>query len=177
MAYQSNIPLATDQLSISQNDIKNNFVALGTLLNPDSGGITFPLQTGAPAANTKLQMYSINNGAGLPALFIERETGSAYPSPVDFTTKFSNGNGNYCYLPSGVLIQWGTAPTNGGARSFPVAFTVACQSLTATGRTPTTPTDIIVVEANIVSMANYTLVSHFGATPNTTTVSWFAIGV
>src|SRR5438445_164595 len=33
MAYQSNIPQATDQLSVSQGDILNNFAALSTFLN------------------------------------------------------------------------------------------------------------------------------------------------
>lgn len=129
MAYQSTIPAASDQLSVSQGDIQNNFIALSTYLNvnhvdfngADQGKhkfITFPVQLGAPAINAgELGLYSIlNTYTTANELNFINAAGTSIP----FTAR---GTG-FFYLPSGLLIKYGSF-TSAGAGSAAYSFAVS----------------------------------------------------
>lgn len=134
MAYQSNIPQPTDQISVSQADILNNFIALSTFLNinhvdfasADQGKhkfVSFPVQAVAPVTTgTEVALYSKTSAlSGLPELFFrEASSGNEY----EFTT-FGIGPDGYVRTPAGVLIKWGNASANGAAAiTFPVGPTI-----------------------------------------------------
>ena len=67
MAYNQNIPQATDQLSQSQSDILNNFIALQTLI--DVNHVDF-----ASADQGKHKMLELVNQAVVPT-FLATEVG------------------------------------------------------------------------------------------------------
>lgn len=135
MAYQANIPQATDTLSQSQIDILNNFGALSTFLNvnhvdfasSDQGKhkfVTFPVQGSAPVINvgeialfnalssrtSKDELYLVNSlGATVPITESQQVTGSA----------------GWSYLPSGVLLKWGNGSATGLSNiTFPAGATI-----------------------------------------------------
>jgi len=128
MAYQQNIPAATDVKSQSQSDIQGNFQAIKTLIDVNHvtfgaanqgkhNVVTIPLAISSPVAPTFLAteegLYNLVNATtGKNELYVHRQTVDA-PTDVPFTaSKLSNtaiascGNG-WSYLPSGLLIKWG----------------------------------------------------------------------
>lgn len=127
MAYLSNIPQPTDQLSVSQPQILANFTAIGTILDPDTGTVNFVKQLADPTlpANA-IGLYSKDlPGApiaalpdvpeGGPEIYVNRTDGvNNFHIPI--TASFCNANG-YAYLPSGVLLKWGTSTATHGADS------------------------------------------------------------
>lgn len=112
MAYQPNIPAATDQISQSQADIQANFQALAPLVQ---GVIDFPDQSASPPvfpagdvglyAQTPTALQHIQSGVN--ELILVNQAGGMFPisaltiAPGDFC----------CYLPSGVLLKWGNNVT------------------------------------------------------------------
>jgi len=131
MAYQQNIPQPTDQISVSQADILNNFIALSTFLNinhvdfasADQGKhkfVSFPVQAVAPATTaTEVALYSKTSTLlGGPELFFRNaSSGIEY----EFTSAVGATTG-WARFPSGILIKWGNVSANGAAViTFPVA--------------------------------------------------------
>ena len=120
MAYNNNIPQASDQLSQSQADILANFQAIKTLV--DINHVTFdvanqgkhkwvsmPVQSSDPTtAASEMAMYT-KSVSGVPELFIRRQSDGSVLS----CTQATLANPGYTYLPSGLLIKWGTASLTG----------------------------------------------------------------
>jgi hypothetical protein len=129
MAWQPTKPQATDQLSVSQADIQGNFQALNGILNvvnPTVPTISLALIVGDPAPiATGLEMYVKTDGAH-PQLFIQRETASAdVPTIINVTGGHKDANG-WTYLPSGILMLWGTHVLPGVTAAVTATFLVDC---------------------------------------------------
>lgn len=122
MAYQSTKPAATDQISVSQGDLQGNFIAIGTMLDPNLKSVTFP-ETGSHitianevALYAKPSLLAPNDTA---LWFVPENGGTA----VDFTTATKAADG-WCRLPSGIIFKWGTGACAQNAATtvnFPVA--------------------------------------------------------
>lgn len=140
MPYQANIPQAADQISNSQADILGNFQEINTYVAVDHQGFgvvdagkhkhaRFP-QAVAPAAvgATEVGIYAAALG-GAPELYINKTA-----TQVPFTKSVQAGAG-YTYLPSGIIMQWGTvnASHGGTAAAFAIAFPTACVNVHVTG--------------------------------------------
>lgn len=127
MAYSNTIPQATDQLSQSQLQLLNNFMAIQTYLavnhvtfnTADMGKhvfVEFPLQTMAPtfvagetglwnqnfATSTQNETYIRTNfaGGGVDAVPMTASIFGTVAAPA------TNTNG-WTYIPSGFLLKWG----------------------------------------------------------------------
>jgi len=126
MAYQPNIPQATDRLSKSQGDILGNFQALQTFVgvsledfaSPNAGKnkfVNFVDQTGSvPASDApNIIVYNAQDAATVQQLWINNGVDAAFP----FTkaTKASNG---FTYLPSGIIMLWGVINPVVGNNTF-----------------------------------------------------------
>ncbi len=141
MAYTYNIPNAGDQLSVSQGQIKNNFIALGAIAgnSPTNGSqslnsapgigfnfVNFASQGGSvPSTSTNNYIYSgvspttlkpelyINYNAGTQQYSMTGSLLSNTPAPASL----ANG---WTFLPSGLILKWGTAAcTSAVAFNFP----------------------------------------------------------
>jgi len=121
MAYQATIPLATDLQSQSQDDIKNNFVALKDLIDInhitfDTIGVgkhffvQFPVQSPVPVTGGgEMGIYAQTSLlTGNPELVISNE-GSTYIA--EFTGAKRNEQG-YAILPSAIIMKWGSGTVN-----------------------------------------------------------------
>ncbi len=131
MPYQD-IPLPTDQLDDSQGDIRGNFQEIQNLLiqnhfdfgTPNFGKhkeVILP-ENGAPTPTliNEANIYSDLNGlTGQTELWWQRENNG---DRVSFTAMSPIANG-WCYLPSGILLQWGTDTKTGSNQlvTLPVA--------------------------------------------------------
>lgn len=131
MAYQANIPLATDQLSQSQGDIQGNFQAIGTWVPVDHTDfnsaipgqhnfVTFPVQIVDPAvpsvaSTVRLYNKAYDSGAGARSeVFLQRTTGNPIPVTAALTNSSGLGATGWTYLPSGVMIKWGAGTCAAG---------------------------------------------------------------
>lgn len=136
MAYNPNIPQPTDLLSQSQSDILDNFQALQTLIDvnhvdfasADQGKhkwCSFPVQGGSPgtlatevAVFSRVSTLTTNN-----ELCIEYQSNGTV---VEMTSMSATNNG-WSFLPSGILLKWGTATAAGAGSqtlTYPVAATI-----------------------------------------------------
>lgn len=123
MPYNSNVPLANDKLRNSQGDLLDNNASLfaGWNVNHETFNVansgkhklvTFPQQISTAIPNpsvTELNMFAANSAdTGQPELFYLRN-GEIFPG-IPITSKVVNiGNGKgHTYLPSGILINFGT---------------------------------------------------------------------
>lgn len=137
MAYNAGIPLATDQLATSQGDLLNNFAAINTFVNvnhlPFNGAdqgkhsqITFPLGPLAGQPFTygvgEIGLQSLNQlPTSIPDIWMTRGSGTAIP--ITGSLKATIG---WTYLPSGILLKWGTGTAVAAGNTivtFPVAAT------------------------------------------------------
>lgn len=113
MAYNANIPQATDQLNVSQSDILNNFQALAPF---GSGYALLANTTPTPGTDaTHVALYA-QLVSGALQLFFERESNA---TPINFTSFLGALNGG-TVLPSGIIIKWGFV--SGAAGSQTVVF-------------------------------------------------------
>jgi len=143
VSFQPNIPQPGDLISVSQNDILQNFQALDTSwsvnhvdFNAVNDGkhkfVEMPNQGSDPSgAATQFTLFS-KLAAGNSELHYKRDaSGSSYqltsgnPSPV------ASG---YTFLPGGLLMQWRfvASPTDQQIITFPTAFSATpfCVQLT-----------------------------------------------
>lgn len=126
MAYQPNIPQATDQLSQSQADILANFQAIQTLIDVnhvdfasgDQGKhkwITFPVQSGAPAfAAGEVGAYNLLSAVtSVDELYLNKQNaGGAVQVPITSSILSTNAaptaaTTTWSYLPSGLILITG----------------------------------------------------------------------
>ncbi len=126
MAYNANIPQATDQLSQSQLDLLNNFTAINNWVQINHIGfnvansgkhafVQFTLQTVNPTLNGEIGLGNFFYGlTGINELWISRfdaiPTRFTYPltASVLSTVEFPGVNSlGFTYLPSGIIMKWG----------------------------------------------------------------------
>jgi len=186
MAYQQNIPLATDALNDSQGDIQANFQAIKTLIDvnhatfgdPNQGKhnfVTMPEQAASPGtALDEMALYT-KDVAGTTQLFLQRENIAPAGADIDITSfshTLANGGTN---LPSGVVLKWGQGATIANVQSvtFTTAFPNALLSIQVTpaisAGSATYYGDINVTAYSTTAFSVYSE----GAAQN---YCWFAIG-
>jgi len=121
MAYNSGIPLASDLLSQSQDDILNNFAGIKTLVDVNHvtfdaveqgkhSFVQFPVQSPVPTTGAdEVGLYSQTSAlTGNPELVFSHESaGSTY----EFTAAVKAETG-YAILPSGIIFMWGSGTVN-----------------------------------------------------------------
>jgi len=145
MAFKANIPLGTDKLSTSQNDILNNFQAINTFTAidhvafnaADQGmhkSVTMPVAAApAPIGAGYFQMYAADDPSGNPQVWIDD---SVTQIPINSALKANPG---WTYLPSGIILQWsfGTMGVNVNTISIAllIPFTTAFLSVQGTPNT------------------------------------------
>lgn len=150
--YQANKPMAADQMSISQGDLQNNFLALKALVdvNHETFGsayegkhsiVSFPQQAPSvvppifpPAtAATELAMYAKADG-GATHLFLRPTNQLPGIDTNDINiTKSGKANNGWCILPSGIKIAWGIISVPGGSTGTPGTNTLTLTNPTIAG--------------------------------------------
>jgi len=117
MAYNSNIPQPTDQISQSQADILGNFQALNPLILgqisfPPSGSIpVFPVGTDGLYGKVPALPFPTT---GVNEIFLVKSTGASFP----LTAQGIFGGVSWCYLPSGLIMKWGSSFNATGTQQF-----------------------------------------------------------
>lgn len=191
MAYNSNIPQPTDQLSVSQGDLLNNFQAIATIINPNTGSITFVDQVSAPTFPANQDgLYAITNGiTAVSELYISKNIGSGGTRQIPLTASILSTSANtnispgqnskgWSYLPSGIIIQWGTVTVTPNATfsdTFPLTFPIQVIQVMISPQN----TNNAVTMSNVYKTTQTTtgFSGYAGAIAGgTASVSWFAIG-
>lgn len=145
MAFLWDIPDSTDQLSTSQADILNNFTILGAIagntsaasssINATSGfnWVYLPANGSNPPAGsafpaTQVALYgALNSTTSTNEIFINKTNQStvvqvpATASILSTTSSPSIGSGGWTYLPSGIILKFGTATGLTGSATVTVA--------------------------------------------------------
>lgn len=123
MAYKANIPLQTDQISTSQADLLANFQEINTFVAIDHDGFgttnagkhkkaTFPAAAAPGAVGaTEVGLYAANVGAN-PELWINKTA-----TQIPFTAGLLAAPG-WTYLPSGIILKWGTGNVGTNAAAY-----------------------------------------------------------
>lgn len=152
MAYNANIPQATNQISVSQGQILDNFQFLNTIA---SGIFVAPVQTSAPViAAGSVSLYNLNYvPTSRNELFFTDQSGVSYP----ISAALSSGVSGWTYLPSGMKIVWGQDTIAGGSSTkttlfssvtgFP-GFSTSALGIQLTRIHNTTSTNFIQLESN-----------------------------
>lgn len=143
MAYQSNIPLPTDRLRVSQGDLNGNFQTtsggLGTMLNPNQGYIKYPNQVATPTLTpTQPGIFAKMPGnppypvaTGVSELFLNKNsfknvvTTNEIPftaSNLSVETPTNASTLNWSYLPTGIIIQFGFYQNKSNTNTIPFKF-------------------------------------------------------
>lgn len=134
MAFNQDIPQASDDPSQSQSQFLANFQALSTYLNVnhvelndgDEGKHTFvqmPEQSSGPstAANEGAIYTKESSLTSATELFFRRESNGS-ELPISAYLGSSNG---WAYLPSGLLLKWGTGNGTGSfSKSYPTSAAI-----------------------------------------------------
>lgn len=148
MVYKPLIPLPTDNLSVSQGDIKENFTVANTSFginhypfddatanNGKHKKVSMPQTTIPTSVLGELILY--NKGVspgGSSALFMVRDGVPATDTQLtcpEITAPLSTAQG-YTFLPGGIILQWGVVtfpPFLNAAQPFNVAFPNACWNM------------------------------------------------
>jgi hypothetical protein len=193
MAYNSNIPQATDLISVSQADILANFQEINTLVgvnhatfgsgNDGKHTLMTLVNLGAPAAPAGNDINIFNSTVnGVAELSVQKTGGSSIP----FTQSNQATNG-FTRLPSGVILKWGTVTTvtNTATVTFPVgagipAFTNIFNvqvSVIGDGTSPT-PNRAVTIVGGSITTTNFQVYGSQRTAQNgrTVTLHYFAIG-
>lgn len=128
MPYNANIPQSTDLLSASQPQILGNFTAIQTLIDVDHVDfasmdqgkhfrVSLPVQSPAPTFDAgNVGLYSFQNSrTSQNELYINKVnqiTVTQIPATASILSTTSSPTPNssgWTYLPSGILIKWGSA--------------------------------------------------------------------
>jgi hypothetical protein len=136
VTFQPNIPQATDLISVSQNDILQNFQSIDTAWNVNhedfnaSGAgkhkfVEYTNQSSDPAgAASEFTLFSKVSGGGQSEIFYKRNAeGTSYQLTGINPSGAASG---YTFLPGAMLMQWdfltGASKNDGAAIVFPTAF-------------------------------------------------------
>lgn len=182
MALNINIPQANQTLAITQPLILNNFNAINTAFavdhvnfnDPGQGKhnkITFPVQAVVPVfAASDLGLFSFLNATTTKnELNVYKANNAGYVN-VPFTASvlsnsapIQNGSG-WSYLPSGLIIQWGTVSvgitlnnTITLAVNFPIPFPTAVLNVQATQNTVGSASRGIFYNVSATNPASFTI--------------------
>jgi len=123
-AYQETKPLATDKLSDSQADIANNFTAIKALVDvnhetfnsgasPEGKHIKADFTNSAthPAvAATDVLLYNYLNALTAQQELYAKRTGALATEGIPITAGSATSQG-WTYLPSGIILKWGSSTT------------------------------------------------------------------
>lgn len=179
MPYNKNIPQPTDQISVSQGDILNNFQFLNTIA---SGIFDSPVQVGAPvipAGDTALYTLLFAT-TGHNEMFIVNDVGTAIP----MTASQTGGVSGWTYLPSQMKIVWGRDTIGAGfatkttlfssVAGFP-GFTTASLGIQITRVHNATSTNFIQLDSN--TNLQFIARRSTSTTSSADTYTWLAIGL
>ena len=124
------VPNAGQSLAVTRDPIRNNFGTINAAFLVDHveynladqgkhKQVTFPNNPApaAPIAN-EIKLYNATNG-GIPQLFVQRVAAPAINIP--FTQANAAGQG-YTYLPSGMLLKWGSVLQPLAGNNAPIVF-------------------------------------------------------
>lgn len=186
IAFNSNIPQATDQLSVSQGQILGNFGSLNTWVNVDHTGlnagnagqhnkVTFPLQAMAPAFGGSDGLFSLNytGTSTVGELWLNHRNGNQYPISASILSTSpslaSNSNG-WCYGSSGTVLVWGRSNVVVGSNAINISAVFG--TLAASFNAVITP-DTTFSQLTITALSNTTLTVQSSAI---SICRWFVIG-
>lgn len=130
-SYNPAIPQATDVISVSQGQLLLNFAALQTWLDVNhvdyaatNAGkhyfVEFPVQSPVPTTSaSEVGLYcQTSTLTGNPELVFSHQNGAGI---TEFTSSGQLTNGGWSYLPSAILLKWGTgSPSSSG--SYVITF-------------------------------------------------------
>jgi len=166
MAYNNAIPQPNDKLSVSQPQLLGNFQEIAALVAvnhqafnqpPNSGKHTlvqFLLQGVDPALTVgDLNLYNFNNATTTRnELYIGLADGTKIPMTA--TNRSANG---YTWLPSGILLQWGTTTRAASATPIPFALTFphACLDVIVSASTDLTSKNTASVVTGTITTTNF----------------------
>lgn len=135
MAYDNNVPLATDLVSATQQPIHDNYADIDTLINVNHVGfnvadqgkhkvVTFPNQvaTPVPAAN-EINLFARQSAfTARPELCVARSTGEV----IEMTSGDLSFPTGWAFTSAGLLLKWGQGIIPGVATAvvYPVAATI-----------------------------------------------------
>lgn len=135
MAFLPNIPQSTDQISISQGNILNNFQILGSIagnanansssLNASVGfnfvNFSLPGAAAITGANQMALYTGANANSGRQELYVIHQN-STVPVPMTaYALGGTNAGNGWTYLPSGLIMAWGRS-TTGGANNVTITY-------------------------------------------------------
>jgi hypothetical protein len=135
MAYNGNIPLATDRPSDSQPQIHNNFTGIQTLVtvdhvNFDLAGqgfhkkVTLPAQAPMPLIGANGGFFSFLHPATNRNQTYTHNQIFAGTTDIPMTASIlssaapATGLSGWSYLPSGIIMRWDTLAVAGGAQTL-----------------------------------------------------------
>jgi hypothetical protein len=134
MAYKPLIPQPTDNLSVSQNDILNNFIQANTTMNVDH----YPFDNSSPQNGIHKKVTLLNSSApgignGNGVLFATLFDGNSWPvwqNALGSTLMIggpsnASANNGYASLPGGLVIKWGKVSGLVGGTNTQVNFAPA----------------------------------------------------
>ncbi len=204
LAY-NDTPQATDPINQTQAPIRTNFQNIRALLgvnhvdfaDADNGKhkfVTFPVQGAAPVFLAgEVGLY--NKAAVAPfgtfnELFIHKlTTAGTATADIPFTASIlstsnplpvSGANG-WTYLPSGIIMQWGSFGVNDtsnefGVNAFPIAFPNQCLQVTVSAFNSGNVTAVPIIFVQSFTQAGFTLATRSGNSGNTSSCRYIAIG-
>lgn len=146
MTFQPNIPQPTDLISVSQDDILQNFQSIDAAwninhvdFNATGEGkhkyVEMPNQSSDPAGSAnQFTIFSKVSGGGQSEIFYKRNAeATAYQLTGKNPSAAASG---YTFLPGAMLMQWafltGASKNDGAAIVFPTAFGATPYSLQLT---------------------------------------------
>ena len=204
MAFLPGIPQGTDQISVSQGNILNNFQILGAIAgntNPSSASINvtsgfnwvyLPANGANPPAGSafpagQLALYSgANAGTGFNELYINKPIAGPSFKQVPMTAYRlggTNAGNGWTYLPSGLLMAWGRS-TTGGASNITITYATELTNFpgftTANAFPQLTRINAPGTSANFVTLTAYnqtTFQVYSSAGGNNVQFCWFVIGI
>lgn len=177
MPYNPNIPQPTDAISDSQNDILDNFQAINTWVQVNHTGFDSPPNTGkhtvvempqqgaafvTPVGEVAIECLASAYNTNGPELIYLPENGG---SRVEMTASLKANQG-WTFLPSGLLVKWGTLAAivpGTFTHNFPIGATIPAYGTNVYNI-------IFQVSNNAATDPNWAL------TLNTTTTTLAAIG-
>ena len=183
MPITTNVPLPAQSLATSQPLIQGNFVTIQNAFVQDhvdyntSGQgkhnqVTFPNVISTPSYLVgEIGLFNQTaSPTGIPDIWLQRGTADPYPM-----TGCSANTSGWSYLPSGIIIQWGTSSvvSNGTSTiSFPIPFPNAAYSLQVTQNTFAIPVNPTVTAGNPITTTQFKV----NNTGPSVAFFWFAIG-